>query len=158
MTARERLITLVEQIPEDKLELAIERLELLVRPAVKFDQLPQAEPEVLEFDVPARPSRQVYYPHYHFHFRGPTSKVEMEIGEPSEENIRRNQRFFANIDWWNKHWREVVSDPSRRNKHVAISEGEIFLGTAYAEALDKALGQHPADVPYVFYLHNDSQE
>lgn len=151
MTTREQLATLVEQLPEDKLQTALERLMSLMEPAPPPPETRYAEPEVTEFvirDLPARPVRLPIRVRSH----GPRERVVMSVGDVSERLRAEMQRLMENINWWNVNRYEVVSHPERRNRYIAISKGKVFLGVTYQEARSAALMEHAGDVPLVLFL------
>lgn len=153
MITREELTELVQQIDDDQLELAFERLRPLVQATKQTNGAAHEEvEEQLEFIVPYRkPSRRINLP---IRVVGaPPQPIIMTVSEASPEEIAFMQRFHNNIEWWSSHHRQIVEDASLYNQYVAISEGEVFAASSYLEARDKALLQHPNDTPYIFFLY-----
>ena len=148
MTDRERLAALIEQLPEDHLRLALERLE----PLVKTSNLIQSgAPEAAEFVIHDLPPRRIRLP-LRVHAREPREKVVMEIGDKSEAAAGAVNALSANARWWSDHRAEIVA--AYHNTHIAISQGEIFQGESYFDALAQARAKHPADTPLVIRLFN----
>ena len=157
MITREALTELVQQIDEDQLELAFERLQPLVQAAKQANGAAHEEAEeTLVFIVPYKPSRRVHLP---IRVSGPpTQAITMTISEPSPEALTAMQRFRDNVEWWNNHRYQIIQDTSLVNKFVAISEGKTFTGGNYLEAREKAIEAHPQDTPYIFFLHPPRSE
>jgi hypothetical protein len=153
MITREELTELVQQIGDDQLEMAFERLRPLVQATKQANGAAHEEvEEQLEFIVPYRkPSRWINLP---IRVIGsPPPAATMTVSEATPEETLLFQRFHDNIEWWNQHYRQIVENKSLINQFVAISQGEIFAALTYLEARAKALQSHPGDAPYIFFLH-----
>jgi hypothetical protein len=153
MITREELTELVQQIGDDQLELAFERLRPLAQATKQENGTAHEEvEEQLEFIVPYRkPSRWVNLP---IRVLGsPSPAVTMTVSEATPEETLLFQRFHDNIEWWNQHYRQIIEDSSLFNQFVAISQGEIFTAPTYLEAREKVLQSHPGDAPYIFFLY-----
>jgi hypothetical protein len=153
MITREELTELVQQISDDQLELAFERLRPLAQVAKQQNGTIHEEvEEQLEFIVPYRkPGRWINLP-----IRAPNlppNAITMTVSEASPKELAAMQRFHNNIEWWNDHRYQIAQDASLANKFVAVSEGKTFTGADYLEAREKALKEHPQDTPYIFFLH-----
>ena len=136
MTTREKLSTLIETLPEESLEAAVEQLMALVRSDGGRTQRREAEPEVVEFHILAQPSGRT--DHYRLHPpHRPGRKSAMLISEPSEAERLRHERFLADMRWWNEHIDEITAQC--REPYVAIFGGELFPGGSYFDALEKAI-------------------
>jgi hypothetical protein len=77
----------------------------------------------------------------------------MTIDEASPEEISLFQRFHDNIEWWDKHYRQITENAALYNQFVAISEGEVFAAATYLSAIEKVRQRHPDDAPYIFFLY-----
>ena len=148
MTEREQLAALIERLPADRLPLALERLEPLVEAIEPSRPL---EPEVTEFDIRDAPARKVRVP-LRVRARQPREKVVMEVGLPSEANLATLNALNANARWWRDHYAEVIA--AYHNTHIAISQGEVFTGTSYFDALALASASHPDNAAFVIRLFN----
>ncbi|MBI3764326.1 MAG: hypothetical protein HY260_20995 [Chloroflexi bacterium] len=153
MTTRERLTALVEQLPEDKLQLALERIEPLTamtsRPGVAKDE----KPEPVEFIVRDVPRRRIRLP-IRVRLKEPRHKVTMEIGGISEAHAAALDALAANARWWNDHRAEIAAE--FHDTHVAISQGKVFRGKSYFDALAKARSAYPNDTPFIIRLYSST--
>ena len=157
MITREELTELVQQIGDDQLEMAFERLRPLVHTAKQQNGATHEEPEeTLVFIVPYRPGGRVHLP-IRVPYE-PAQAITMTISEPSQEALLSMQRFRDNVEWWNKYRYQIVQDASLVNKFVALSQGKVFTGADYLEAREKAVKEHPQDTPYIFFLHPSKNE
>lgn len=151
MTTRERLAVLIEQLPEDQLQLALERLEPLAKTPTRPLEVKDSGPEATEFVVSNSPARQVRLPIW-VRAREPLAKVVMEVGDISEKHAAAIEALAANARWWREHRVEIVAE--HHNTYIAVSRREVFRGGAYFDALANARAKHPDDTPFIIRLFN----
>lgn len=71
--------------------------------------------------------------------------------EPEDPELNRQMELFQrNARWMSDHCAPYYD--LYRGKHVAASEGEIFVAEGYLEAERLALEKHPDDAPYIRYI------
>lgn len=106
---------------------------------------------VLEFTI--SPQKAVHPGHVRLpiHTTKPLTKAVMEIGE-MDDTAAFTQRLHANIAWWNENYAGLRNDPALAEQYVAISNGALFSGNTYAEALRKANQADKDAAPYIFFL------
>ncbi len=152
MTSREKLAALIAQIPENNLQLALEWLVPLAKASSALGEEKHTEPETIEFVIHDSPTRQTRLP---IRLVGSRQRVVMETGSVSEKHLAAINALSENARWWITHRLEVIAQ--YRNTHIAISQGEIFAGKSYFDALSRANVRRPGDTPFVIRLSNSDQ-
>ncbi len=137
MTLRERLIELASQLPEERLPAALEQME----------QLAGVRPGLVEFNLRDQPVRPPRLP-LRLPFRAPQVVVETEA--PTTATAALTTAFTRNARWWRDHYAAVLA--AHQGAYVAISQGEVFRGDSYLDALRRAQAAHPADAPFILCL------
>ncbi len=152
MTSREKLAALIAQIPENNLQFAFERLVPLATASPALGEEIYGEPETVEFVIHDSPVRQTRLP---IRLVGPRQRVVMETGSVSEKHWAAINALSENARWWIANRLEIIAQ--YRNTHIAISQGEIFAGESYFDALSRANVRRPGDTPFVICLSNSDQ-
>ncbi len=146
MTSRDTLAKIVERLPDDKVGLAIKKLEPLLETS-KNAPSETLEAEATEFVVRPLPGGPIRLP---FRDRQASDHVGMDIADPSAKHLEAMRALTANLAWWGTHRHELLR--KHRNVYIAISKAEVVEGESYSEAYARARARQPDDTPFVFYL------
>jgi len=137
MTLREKLIELASRLPEERLPAALEQME----------QLASVRPGLVEINLRDQPVRPPRLP-LRLPFRAPQVVVETEA--PTAQAAAFTAALTRNARWWRDHYAAVLA--AHQGVYVAISQGEVFRGHSYLDALRRAQTAHPADAPFILCL------
>jgi len=141
MTLREKLIELAAQLPEDRLPAALAQMEQLAS-----KPHPRVGTETIEFSVREQP-RPLRLPP-----RLPprASQLVMEVETLSTQAFALAEAFTTNARWWRDHSAAILA--AYHDTYIAISQGEVFRGADYLDALRQAQAVHPTDAPFILSL------
>ncbi len=144
MTVREKLTTLIEQLPEAQLGPALEQLE-----ALQSAPISPVASEAVEFFVQDVPPRNMRRP-LRVHTWPVRETATLEVAETSGVQVSVFIALLENARWWRDHHAEIRAVHTQT--HIAISRGVVFQAASYLDALTQAQAHHPDDMPFIIGL------